>query len=277
MELKSLTELPPWEWPKDARQRVLDSLTDKKVPEGDRLIAAELAGDLVVMNDSLAAALLTIAGDSEENERLRAMAAIAMGAVLEESDTTEFDDPVGYDEPPIVELTFRRIRTTLQKLYEDAGVPKAVRRKILEASVRSPQDWHREAIRMAYSSGDREWILTAVFAMRWVRGFDDEIMESLRNQDAEIHAEAVLAAGNWSLDAAGDHVEALVVDPKTPKPLQLAAIEALGGIRPLEAMQILIDLTHSRDEDIADAAEEALLTAEVACFEGDEDEREDGF
>ena len=208
---------------------------------------------------------------------MRAKAAIGLGAVLEDCDTTEFDDPTGYDDPPIAELTFHRIRNTLQEaVRRDTGVPKLVRRRILEASVRSPQDWHRDAIREAYASGDREWVLTAVFAMKWVPGFDDQIMEAIRNRDLEIQAEAVLAAGNWSLDAAWDHVAALVDDPKTPKHLRLAAIGALGSIRPQEAMEVLIELASSRDEDIADAADEALMMAEGAASMDDEDEDEDG-
>jgi HEAT repeat protein len=158
-------------------------------------------------------------------------------------------------------------------VYEDPGVPKPVHRRILEAAVRSPQDWHRAAIRKAYASGDREWVLTAVFAMRWVRGFDDEIMEALGNRDEEIHSEAVMAAGNFSVDAAWDHVSALVEDEKTPKSLRLAAIEAVGAIRPREAMEILIDLADSSDEDIAEAAAEALSMADAkTSFEGDDDE-----
>ena len=276
VELKLLLDVPPWEWPDDAADRFLHALKDKNVNAADRLVAAELGGDLVVMNDSLAVALLAIVGNAEETEELRARAATGLGAVLEECDTTEFDDPLGYDEPSIAELTFHRIRTMLQRMYEDPGVPKLVRRRILEASVRSHQDWHRGAIRAAYSCGDRDWVLTAVFAMRWVRGFDDQILEALGNRDRDIHAEAVMAAGNWSLDAAWDHVAALVQDAMAPKSLRLAAIEALGSIRPREAMEILIDLTDSPDEDIADVAEEALVMAEGGTLSDDDDEDEDG-
>jgi uncharacterized protein (UPF0147 family) len=277
VELKRLLDVPPWEWPQDAADRFLLALTDKSVSVADRVVAAELAGDLEVMNDSLAIALLGITGSAEESEELRARAAIGLGAVLEDCDTTEFDDPLGYDDPPIAELTFHRIRATLQKLYADTDVPKLVRRRILEASVRSPQDWHRDAVREAYSSADRGWVLTAVFAMRWVRGFDVQILEALGTQDLDIHTEAVLAAGNWSVDAAWDHVAALVEDPMTPRNLRLAAIEALGSIRPKEAIEVLIDLADSPDEDIADAAEEALVMAEGASsFGDDEDEDEEG-
>jgi hypothetical protein len=67
----------------------------------------------------------------------------------------------------------------------------------LEASVLTPETWHQDAIRYAYSSGDKEWMLTAVFSMRWVRGFDDQILAALKSADPEIHYEAV--KGCWQL------------------------------------------------------------------------------
>jgi hypothetical protein len=45
--------------------------------------------------------------------------------------------------------------------------------RILEASVRAPQDRHPDAVRAAYASGDAAWKLTAVFRMADVRGFED--------------------------------------------------------------------------------------------------------
>lgn len=44
-------------------------------------------------------------------------------------------------------------------------VPKEVRRRVLEGSVRAPQDWHKDAITEAYAGNDELWKLTAVFAM----------------------------------------------------------------------------------------------------------------
>jgi uncharacterized protein (UPF0147 family) len=40
---------------------------------------------------------------------------------------------------PISEQTFRKAQETLHKLYLDAGLPKNVQRRILEAAVRAPQ------------------------------------------------------------------------------------------------------------------------------------------
>jgi len=151
---------------------------------------------------------------------------------------------------------------------------------VLEASVRFPDEWHKDAIRLAYASGDSEWMLTAVFAMRFVRGFDDQILEALKSTDPEIHSEAVEAAGNWELDAAWPRLVALVEDPNTPKPLLLAAIGAVGTIRPAEAGAILADLVDSEDEDVSEAVTDALMMAEGASdedeeYEEDEDDEED--
>ncbi len=155
----------------------------------------------------------------------------------------------------------------------DTDVPEEVRRRILEASVRAPQNWHQPAIPSAYASDDADWKLTAVFCMCWVSGFDSQILEALKSEDPEIHLEAVHAAGNWELDEAWPHVVELVTSADTDKPLLLAAIDAVASLRPEEAGEILADLTGSDDEDIADAAEEALAMAEgeLAAERDDDD------
>ncbi len=270
--LESLLDTPPWEWPRDARQTFKAVLLNRQAPESERLIAAELAGNLVVMNDQLADTLMAILGSGEEPDELRARAAISLGPVLEQGNISEFEDP---DDVPISERTFHTIQNFLRKLYENDSIPKGVRRRILAAAVRAPEDWQREAIRQAYLSGDRDWVLTAVFAMRWMRGFDDQILQSLESKDAEILREAVEAAGNWELAAAWPHIATLVRDSATPKPLLLAAIGATGAIRPMEAREILGKWTASDDDDIAEAAEEAILMAEGREDEDFEDEEDD--
>jgi hypothetical protein len=119
-------------------------------------------------------------------------------------------------------------------------------------------------------------MLTAVFSMRWVRGFEEQILAALKSADPDIHYEAVRAAGNWELDAAWSHVVGLVNDPHTPKRILLAAIGATGSIRPAEATEVLLDLGDSDDEDIAEAADEAMMMAEGAsAYEEEDDEAED--
>jgi len=270
MDLKDYLDTPPWDWPTDAGRTFWRILADRQASKSDRLVAAELAGDFTVINNDLADLLLTIAGDADEPEQLRARAAISLGPALEQADIDGFDDP---DDVPITEGTFHNIQDSLEKVYRDKSTPKEVRRRILEASVRAPQTWHQDAIRHAYSSGNKEWVLTAVFSMRWVRGFDDQILEALNSENPEINYQAVIAAGNWELDRAWPHIVELVNDADSSKPLLLAAIGALSSIRPAEAPDILEDLAESDDEEIVEAVSEAMAAAEDPI--GEEDDEED--
>ncbi|MEK7836525.1 MAG: hypothetical protein AAB328_00955 [candidate division NC10 bacterium] len=267
MDVKALKDTPSWEWPEGAGKKFLDILRDGQAAESDRLLAAELAGDLAVINDELVAALLSILRSGDESEKLRGKAVISLGPVLEHADTHGFEDA---DDVPLAQHTFHRIRESLRKLYMDAGVPKDVRRQILEASVRAPQDWHPDAVRAAYASDDEAWRLTAVFCMRFVRGFDEQILEALDSKTPDIHYEAVCAAGNWEVDAAWPHITALVTSGGTDKPLLLAAIEAVARVRPQEAAEILNAFTDSDDEDIVEAVFEATAMAEGPSDEDDE-------
>ena len=138
--------------------------------------------------------------------------------------------------------------------------------------MRAPQNWHEDAVRAAYGSDDEVWRLTGVFCMRFVRGFDEQILEALDSNNPDIHYEAVRAAGAWAVDAAWPHVTALVTAPNTDKPLLLTAIEAVGAIRPQQAAEILDDLADSDDEDIAEAVLEATAMGEGPPDEDNEDE-----
>jgi len=274
MDLNLLAETPPWDWPSDAGRTFRKVLNNRQADPGDRLTAAELAGDFTVIDSDLANVLLAILRNREESEELRARAASSFGAVLEVA-FTEYDEELRkFDDPemvPISEGQFHTIQDSLRRLYNDPSTPKFVRRRILEASVRAPEDWHSEAIRKAYVSGDSEWVLTAVFAMQHIDGFEDETLEALTSTDPEIHYEAVVAAGNKGLEAAWPHVLLLVEDESTEKSLRIAAIEGIGQIRPIEGRRILDALIGSDDEDIADAAEESL------SYMGPPDDDDDEF
>lgn len=102
-----------------------------------------------------------------------------------------------------------------------------------------------------------------------VVAFDEQILEALDSKNGSIHYEAVMAAGSWELDEAWPHVAALLDPKRTDKALLLAAIEAAASIRPGEAAHTLIGLTNSSDEDIVEAAYEAMAMVEHP--EGEED------
>ena len=279
MKLKALARMEPWEWPEDTGDKLLAVLRDEQAPEGDRELAVNMAGDLVVMNDALADALLATIRDPRRPEQLRAKAAISLGPVLEDMDINGEDEDDPFAELAISAETFATIRTALRELYQDQTLPKDLRRRILEASVRAPQPWHPDAVRAAYTSGDRAWKLTAVFCMSYVKGFDESIAEALDSEDSEILREAVSAAGSWEVKGAWDQVKALLTSPDTEKSLLLAAIQAAPGIRPEEAVEVLDALTDSDDDDIVAAVEEAMTMAqgmaELDDVEDDDDEDEE--
>jgi hypothetical protein len=270
MDIQYLYETPPWQWPDDAGETLLEVLQNQAAPVEERRRAAELASSVTVMDDRIAEALLAVLRDPSAAEELRGQAAISLGPVLEEMDMElEWEDP---DDLLISEPVFRAIQDTLHRLYLDAEAPKYVRRRALEASVRALADWHESAVRAAYHSGDEEWSRTAVFAMSHLPGFDAEILEALESPDPELHYEAVRAAGSRGLKEAWRHVKGIVQNERGDKALLLAAIEAVGGIRPDDAADILADLSDHDDEDIAEAVEEALSMSSEPWDEDDEEE-----
>jgi hypothetical protein len=271
MDIKTLQELASWEWPDDADKTILGVLRNRGADEEDRVLAAELAGDVTVINDELAEALLSIVKRSDEPEGLRTQAVLSLGPALE--DTYDgFDDPDGLTISPGL---FKKIQDSLRKLYKDPSVPKEVRRRTLEASARAPEEWHHDAVTEAYFNGDDDWKLTAVFCMGFIGGFDDQILEALDSRNPDIYYQAILAAGDWGLQEAWPHVVSILTGDQSDKPLLLAAIEAAVCIRPQEAAEILSDLTYSDDEDIVGAAQEAIAMSGVFVdddFDDDDDE-----
>jgi hypothetical protein len=275
MDLEALQDTPPWEWPEEAGEEFLRVLRDPQAAESDRLIAAELAGDFVVVDDEIVDKLLSILVDSTESEELRAQAAISLGPALEQAHVEAFDDP---DAVPISEATFDRAQETLATLYKDSQTPKLLRRRALEASVRAPQDWHPEAVQTAYRSGDPDWTLTAVFCMEHVPGFESEIVKFVKSDDEMLRYHAICAAGAWEVDPAWPDVVAIIQSETNDTDLLIAAIEAGTYIRPQEIAEVIQHLVDSEDEDVAEAANNALALAEIFLSEeedeGDDDEEE---
>jgi uncharacterized protein (UPF0147 family) len=139
MDLKALYDKPPWEWPEGADKVILGALRDDGADKSDRILAAALAGNSVIVNDELVDVLLSILRNGGVPENLRDQAAISLGPALE----LEYADIDGFEEPdavPITKQTFRKIQEALRKLYADTGVPKNVRHRFwrLQCAPRRP-------------------------------------------------------------------------------------------------------------------------------------------
>lgn len=278
MKLDTLVDVSPWDWPEDTGERILELLRDPGASEPDRLLATELAGHQVVLDDILAAELLRILTNPEEPDAIRARAAISLGPALAEADVAGFE---GSEFTSIKEPLFVRAKDALQALYHDPGTSHEVRRRVLEASVRTQAGWHEEAVRTAFRSGDPDWRLTAVFCMRFVPGLEAEILESLQSEDLDILYQAVRAVEEQWVVGAWPRIRDLLLagtsgwalprrgEDDIEKALVLAAIGAAEVIGPLEAEVILGELLDSDDEDIADAAMDALSFA--GAFDADDD------
>lgn len=273
MNLKEIYDMAPWEWPAEAGEIFLDVLNDTDADFPDRLLAAEMAGDFVVINDELAKSLLTVLDNSDESKELRAAAAIALGPAFEHAYFSEFDDP---DDILLSEEVFQMIQASLNKIYHDNSVPKEVRRRILEASVRAPQAWHQKAVHDAYQSDTEEWRLTAVFCMSFIKGFKPQILEALKSDNPDIHYQAVYAAGNQQVEEAWPHIAQLLSSPASEdNSLILAAIDAAVNIGLPEAIAPLGDLLNSQDDEIIDAVHEALAMMEAEFLDDEYEDEED--
>ena len=256
--LDLLEGLPCWEWPENAGDAVKRAL--EKGDSDERIRAATLAGELVVMDDELAGLLLGIVEDRNAEPELRARAAIACGPALEDGDLVGYDDDLdpGFDARVLSEGAFRRVCQALRRVYEDSKAPSDVRRACLEAAVRAPQDWHAKAVEQARASSAHDWQVTAVFCMGHLPGFDDALLEALQSADPDLLREAVRAAGLRGLDPAGPRLRALAEASDTDRATRLEAISALAYVPSEPAEELLTSLTRSSDLELAEAAQEAL-------------------
>lgn len=276
--LQALFQTEPWDWPEDTNAYVVGILRDRGALEPDRIKAAHIAGDMVVVDDEAAEALLAVVSDAREPDGLRAQSAIALGPALEDFEENNGDF---IEEPAISEHVFRNIDSTFRRVYNDPSTPKEVRRRVLEAAVRATQEWHSEAVRRAFAEDDIDWTVTALFCAGNIDAFQEEVLKALESDDDDILFEAVRAAGNLELQEAWPRVAQILESPSCDKELLLAALEAAPSVGQEVSMELIAQYLDHEDEEIADAAQEALVFIgdNDGDFEDEEDDLkgEDGF
>jgi len=273
MNLADLQNTPAWDWPETARQTILKSLTNRSAPLDERLLAAELAYDVSPDHDDVVAGLTDVVGEAGAPEELRARAALAIGPALE----TAFQGAVSDAGESLSDPIFRKAQKALKRIYDNANESVDVRRCVFEALVRAPEDWHKAAVREAYDREGDGWQRSAVFAMRFVPGFKDEILEALESEDEEVLFNAICAAAERDVRDAWPYVEELVGDETTAKEILIAAIDATPLLAPdAEAVnEALEHLLMHDDEEIVEAATEAMSSIGEAGEDEDWDEDEE--
>lgn len=252
MTFEQLKNTQPWEWPQGADKTILNILNNPSSSPKDRELAAEMAGDSAVINAPLIEALQEIINSPTETEDLRSASTMALGPVLELLDMGDLTDQ------PDLHACALNIPETLRRLHLNPNEPTFLRRRALETSVRLEQDWHRDAIITALSSTQAAWHRTAVFAMRFVSGFEQQIIEALKNDDADTEFQAVCAADVWQIESAWDHVLKLAQNSETEKVLRMASLEALASIRPEAAAEVIENLDIENDDELKDRVQEIL-------------------
>jgi len=219
-----------------------------------------------VVDDGLARELIRFARDPSREPGERGRALIVLGPSLEETGYEEEDDgglapPVGPEEwweTPLSEAGFREVNEDLRRIYHDGDQPKEVRRRALEAAVRAPREWHRDAVAAAWRSSDPEWRLTAVFSMGFLSGFAAEIEEAFRGDDPVLRREAMGAAGRAEAEVLIPDLLEAAADAEADREDRIAAIEALEELQLAGAVDLLSDLSDDADAEVARAAREAL-------------------
>lgn len=210
-----------------------------------------------IHDDAGARRMLGILTDSEADPELRGQAAIKLGPGLQLC-----DERIDWDDLDLYfgKATFEKIDQTFRRLYHDASTPKLVRRRILEAAVRAPMDWHEGAVRAAWETDDDDWRQTAVFGMGNIPGFEEQLLDILKRDELTegVLREAVRAAGARGLEKAEPIVRQVALDDNRESYTRQLAIEALIWCGNDKSERALEKLTRHSDSGIADTAEWAL-------------------
>lgn len=273
-QLAALSELGLWEWPRDAHGLVAQGLESDDTET--RLLALESAAES--FDQALLGRVVQLLhGDPELD--VRAAAAVSLGPALElmsdemfEDDLQDDDlDPEEARELPLTLADYRALENDLQGLFNDTEAPPELRRRCLEAAVRSPRPWHEDAIRRALDESGLAWRLTAIFCAGYVQGFRGEICEALDDPSPEVRMEAIRSAGEGEIKELGPEILDLAKDPETLEPLRIASVEALVTLNP-PGTEALLDSLSQGDGDLAEMA--TLVLEELANMQAAENSAE---
>jgi hypothetical protein len=134
-----------------------------------------------------------------------------------------------------------------------------VRRRALEALGFSSREEVNPLIEAAYHSGDREWLISALFAMgrSYNQIWEDNVLAMLEDDRTEVRAEAVEAAGELSLQKSAPKLLELLDDEDDEvRAAAIWSLSEIGGEGVRDALEELLEETE--DEEEADLLEEAL-------------------
>lgn len=196
--------------------------------------------------DDLIPSFLKILKSDPEGE-VRAAAATALGQYVYKGEIDELS----------LGILHEMENHLLNVITEDSYTP--VQQRALESLSFSSRDEIPPLIQKAFSSGDRDWMATALIAMgrsvdkRW----QEDVLSMLDNKVPILRAEAARAAGE--LELAESVAELVELSEDADEEVRLAAIWSLSQIGGDKARRTLENLLRgSRDDDETDFLETAL-------------------
>ena len=252
--------------PSETRRRVLRSLLEASEAMFEmnyREIA--LLGLDDADRDARAAAIELLWTDETEEtmRRLTALAAEDQDAVVRAAALKELGRFILLGEyGDIPQDAAKAAHALALRIHTDRGEPLEVRRRALEALSNSSHPDVERLIRAAYSDGNHDLKISALFAMGRTcsKVWRDILMAELNSDDNELVYEAVTACGQIQLGESARRVGQLATSED--REIQLAAIWALGEIGGNHAFAILTNLEETiEDEEAAAVIDEALDTA----------------
>jgi HEAT repeat protein len=225
-------------------------------------------------------------GDPEQQVRIRAIT--TLGRYVYEGETAAYDfdwgameDVMREDELP--EDSFRRVVAFLLGIAQNPSASPDARRFSIEALGFSSEPEVADLVMQAYHDPLVDVKVSALFAMgrsglaQWIPC----ILAELNSPEPRLQLEAVRAAGELFLDEATPML-LHIAQSATDQSLRHEAIWALGHTTPLEAWQLLDDISTDPTEEeetrqIAEAAlEEYYMFQEIAEIDYEHD-GDDGF
>ncbi len=236
--------------------KLLQSLLD----DGDAEVRAEAIACLWLDPDPRWIDMLIKKVDDDIHADVRAHAISALGRYVYEGEIAVED---GWESPEVSIQTddYTRVCDFLFRIAQDVDEPLETRRYAIEAlAFRTDDAEVLDLIEWAYQHKDRRLKVSAIFAM--ARNGDPRfykaILSELHSGDPEIQHEAIHAAGEMGIPEAARALTELIRDKSLRKSLRLLSIYALGQTGHESAYAVLDQLTHSRDRDVRQVAQDAI-------------------
>ena len=241
---------------------MFDSVARMALTDSDPRVRATAVGMLDQDEDPALAEKLLLMLHDDPVAAVRAEAASALGMFVYRGELEELDEELHH-----------RIEDHLLRVTggEDE---KQVRRNALEALGFSGRSEVPDLLRSAYTSGDNEWLISALFAMGRSadQSWEADIKRMLRHGNGDVQFEAVRAAGELGLESTRRILLDLLEDEVQEFEVRAAVIWSLsqiGGDEVRETLETLQDETDDDDEFelLSDALDNLTFTEDIGGFD----------